>query len=362
MSTTTSTYNHILASVQHADPITAIDINVNAGLLLSGSATGQVTIWDISNKIVLNNNTNNTDCNDNNVKHQLFKQQNNNNNTCYCHVLCPTAEEGIQRVYFGEHSCIFALVGDSHIRYWDSISSTQYKVIRIERYHNYNTCINTRILHYNNTIVLISPGLSDGLYIDLSTGQQLRYTYNVPINSEPIQYNGQYITYLDTLNNGKKYINIRSLINNNVLYELTFEREHKYYSAFQTNDKYLLHVCCSNKLKLWNLNDLKHNDNDSVNDNNTQQHNNNNTLQPQAKCKMTNHKANIITAVLMSDSNVASLSLDNKLYVWSNGKRIKKYKNLKGQFYYGYPYLMIHVNQQYVIYTADDGVYAVDIR
>lgn len=341
-------YNPLLATVNHADPILSFDINLQAGILLCGSSTGCVSVWDIST--ILTSNTTTTQNNSYiDLKSSLTSAylQNSNKSIRQCHILCRTAEEGIKHVIFGTHGSVFAVVGDSHIRYWDSIASDGYRSIRIERAHNYPLCVNTVVLSYGHRVCIVSPGTSDGILVDLISGEQQRYTYTIPSGCEPIGMTDKYIMLLQTNDDGSKQLLIRSLTDNDILYRIDYDRTHKFYSAFQINQSYLLHICCSSKLKLWKLQDL------ATNQSTTNKH------KPHAQYKMTQHKHRVISAALLESTHIASLSADAKLYLWHSGQLQYKYKNLRGEFIYQYPYIMKCYNN-WCIYTSDDGIYAVD--
>jgi hypothetical protein len=305
-------------------------------------------------------------------------------------------------------------------------TNAAFKMIRLDRQHTYSSCSNSFTLKADNSdivpnnflnkssssVLILFP--SDNLQhqINVAFTQKLSETkdlnsllssaqiqqYSVPFrfppNSVPLYFDAESYrlltlqTALDTgiksvylhnwpqLNPAALNLNAHELINQQptkLQPILQFSNVHKYYSGFQLQENQLAHICCQNKIKVWQIltNPAENNAENAQNPGNSNGSNNNNNNHHGSKlnnsCKLLYklevHKGRVINFLLCnSGRTVISMGEDKKIKVHFEGKLQCKIKGITGNFHLNYPYLLrVNVSTRMLYYTADEGLFCLQL-
>jgi WD40 repeat protein len=297
-----------------------------------------------------------------------------------CRLLEPVSQEGAKHVFFQDDS-LFAVIGDIHVKCWHSVQDALHgsidnpaavrpQQISFHRAHNYSVCATTYALRSSSNVALLTHSHNDQYLINVETMEErtipLSLRHQTPLSflapkppppafvapkdshdaasssSDSGSVSSTLLLTLETAagGHGEKAVKVFNLDNDSLVASIPFSRTHKFYWGFQLGcyGRRLAHVCCQNKVKVWDL-----------------------SRPTEPLVKAVGHGANARVIALyysLDGRQLLSLGTDARLNRWDaeTGALLRSYDGVKGDFRLGYPTLL-HVYDKLILYTADDGVY-----
>jgi hypothetical protein len=152
--------------------------------LVSGTATGRVTAWAIPHLLLAHH----SQLND--TQRSIIQQVQDAvaKNDFPAVPLAKGSDEGIRSVFtVGER--IYALVGDVNAKTWASYDGQDYQLVRYRRMHQVTTCAQSYTLQHNANVLVLTKEASEGLMIDLESGEQRAHPFALEVRSLPVSYN-----------------------------------------------------------------------------------------------------------------------------------------------------------------------------
>jgi len=286
--------------------------------------------------------------------------------------LCAFSDEGIKSILLRD-SQVFALVGDLQVKHWSYCYDISHSVQRFQRTHTASVCSMTSTLTFEREAVLLTTGSEELFTVDIESCEDhsVRLPMAIPKRIVPMFFDSKRVVWLETSEAGDKIVRVFGItrtvakakpksaaelederlhgpvLNASTADEtevreckevatLGFRKSHKFYWGFQLSGDRLAHVCCQNKIKIWDLSNPK-----------------------EPLYRIEAHKgARKIMAFSVADQGkeVITIGSERKIKIWREGKLVHKFRNVHGEFRMGYPYVMRrHGNR--LFYTSDLGIH-----
>jgi hypothetical protein len=229
-----------------------------------------------------------------------------------------------------------ALVGDLHVKIWNSYQDPLYTMVKYRRTHQFSSCATTYALAHEDKVVLLTADSDDGFFLDLNAPEN-QAEYKMPLLKKaiPVFFDHRYIVVAEVHSNGPQTVLLHDINTSKVAHTFKCHRQDKFYWGFQLSGNQMAYVTNQNRLKVVEIGEpwtLLH------------------RLDGAGGSR-------ILTFLFDAQQDVWTLNSDHSLNRWRQGTLVQRWA-VDGDFDAGYPHILYRCGP-YMFYSADDGVYAI---
>eukprot|EP00808_Paulinella_micropora_P001477 g64769.t1 len=255
-----------------------------------------------------------------------------------CRILTKQSPEAVSGIFCDPELGLFAVIGDLHYRYWGSFADVGGTSSNFRRSvsHTYRTCDDSFTLVAGCQVLILTRG-REGFWQDLSNKTRRDVKIELSSGAVPVAFDGERAVIQTMMKKGGSEIVVVKL-DGTEEQKLTFPRSHTADWGFRLCGDVLVHVCCRNKIKTWDVATGK-------------------CLSRLQVCT----QADLIAydaALTEEGVSIVTIASDRTLKVWQGKSCLGYFSGLLGKFRLNYPYIIVRQGRR-ICYTADDGVFTV---
>lgn len=297
--------------------------------------------------------------------------------------MCARSDEGVFGLYLRDGHVI-ATVGDVSCKMWKSYRNAGYTLLKFKRTHNHFVCVQSRTLQSGRHVLVSRAGNNEALHVDLDAMRQTPVRFAVPAKAVVSFWDGAHLVVRGRAQDGSTTVTVWDFWNLVELAVVHFPGRGKDYWGFVVDRRRVAYVSARSNLKVLRLRHeaaappAADGDGDGDGDGDAgveakrgggadgdEEEVQTEHLTSKSYFAKLRHGADVLAFAFTADGyHIVTLAEDSAVRVWdlASGRDLVTFAGVKGRFRAGHlQHMRLAAGDRSLFYTADDGVFHLDI-